>query len=172
MNKNDFELLAKYNKETNDKMNEIIKILYGEEWNKQFSGYYKSIHELCSHIFIGDYTWLNRFRTLRTFKSLRKQYFNKKYNFQEILFENISEYITKRIEMDNIIIDFVNEITENDLEKTLKWINTKGIQFERKLTTCLIHLSHHESYHRGMISLYLEFLGKDNDYSNLYPYGK
>jgi hypothetical protein len=28
----------------------------------------------------------------------------------------------------------------------------------------------HKTHHRGMISLYLEFLGKENDYSNLYPY--
>ena len=171
MNKSNFELLAKYNREANDKMNGIIKTLSEEEWNKQFFGYYKSIHELCSHIFIGDYTWLNRFRSMNTFKNLGENYFNKNLSFQEILFENISEYITRRIEMDTIIIDFVDEITENDLEKTLKWINTKGIQFEKKLSVCLMHMSHHESHHRGMISLYLEFFGKENDYSNLYPYG-
>ena len=172
MNKSIFELLSKYNKETNNKMNEIIKTLREEDWDKQFSGYYKSIHELCSHIFIGDYTWLNRFRTLGTWKSLGEHYFNKNYSFKEIVFENISEYCTKRTEMDSIIVDFTDEITENDLEKTLEWTNSKGIHFERKLATCLIHLSHHESHHRGMISLYLEFLGKENDYSNLYPYGQ
>ena len=172
MSKSNFELLAKYNKEVNEKMNEIIKTLSEYDWNKQFSGFYKSIHELCSHIFIGDYTWLNRFRSLGSFKNLRDDYFNRNLKFHEIVFENIPEYINKRMEMDIIIVDFINEINENDLETKVKWINTKGVPFERNLATCLLHLSHHESYHRGMISLYLEFLGKENDYSNLYPYGQ
>jgi len=73
--------------------------------------------------------------------------------------------------LDNIILEFVDELEEDDLEKELKWTNSKGIQFEKKLGVCLIHLSHHQTHHRGMISLYLEFIGKENDYSNLYPYG-
>jgi uncharacterized damage-inducible protein DinB len=37
--------LARYNIKTNEKMNDIIKTLSEEEWNKQFFGCYKSIHE-------------------------------------------------------------------------------------------------------------------------------
>jgi uncharacterized damage-inducible protein DinB len=72
--------------------------------------------------------------------------------------------------MDNIIISFINELSENDLNKKMKWTNSKGIECVHTLGTGLIHLSHHETHHRGMISLYLEFLGKENDYSNLYFY--
>lgn len=171
MNKYDFELLAKYNKEVNEKINNIIKNLSEDEWNKKFSGFYKSIHEICSHIFMGDYLWLNRFRTINTFESLDDSYFNKKYDFQEILFDNIPEYIIKRKELDKIIIDFTNELDEDDFDKILKFSNKKGILFEKELSVCLLHLSHHETHHRGMISIYLEMLGKENDFSNLYPYG-
>ena len=171
MGKNDFELMAKYNKEVNKRMNNIVQTLSEEEWNKQFPGYYKSIHELCSHIFVGDYTWLNRFRSLNTFTSLPANYFDKNIGFDEVLFENIPEYITRRMELDNMIVDFVGELDEHDLEKKLKWTNSKGISFAKKLAVCLTHLSHHQTHHRGMISLYLDFLGKENDYSNLYPYG-
>jgi uncharacterized damage-inducible protein DinB len=55
MKKKYFELLAKYNRETNGEMNDIIKTLSEEEWNKEFTGFYKSVHKLCSHLFIGDY---------------------------------------------------------------------------------------------------------------------
>jgi uncharacterized damage-inducible protein DinB len=171
MDKNNFELLAKYNKETNEKMNNIIKTLSEEEWNKQFSGYYKSIHELCSHIFIGDHTWLSRFKSINNFKNLTDAYFIKKYSFQEILFENIAEYLTKRAELDNIIIDFIDELTEDNLKKELKWTNLKGITLEKKLEVFLLHIFNHETHHRGMISLHLEMLGRENDYSSLYPYG-
>jgi uncharacterized damage-inducible protein DinB len=171
MDKNNLELLAKYNKETNEKMNNIIKTLSEKEWNKQFSGYYKSIHELCSHIFIGDYTWLERFKLVKNFKTLDNTYFVKNYTFKETLFENIAEYLKKRAELDNIIIDFSNEITIDDLHKKLQWTNSRGKTFEKELEVLMMHLSNHETHHRGMISIYLEMLGKENDYSNLYPYG-
>jgi uncharacterized damage-inducible protein DinB len=162
-----FSILAKYNKEANEKMNNIIKTLSEEEWNKTFNGYFKSIHELCSHIYIADYGMLNSFKSINNFRSLNDGYFNKKYTYQETLFEDIIEYLTKRTELDNIIIDFVNEITESDLNKKMKRTNSKGIIFEKKIEVYLMHILNHETHHRGMISLYLEMLGKENDFSGL-----
>jgi uncharacterized damage-inducible protein DinB len=171
VNKKYFQLIAKYNKEVNEKMNNIVKILSEEEWNKQFSGHYKSIHELCSHIFVADCTWLNRFKSLHTSKNLPENYFDKNIGFHDVLFENILEYVTRRVELDNILVNFIAELDENDFEKELKWTTSKGIPFEKNLGLCLTHLSYHQTHHRGMISLYLEFLGKENDYSNFYLYG-
>jgi len=51
MGKYHFELLAKYNKEANNLMNNVIITLTEEQWNKNFTGYFKSIHEICSHIY-------------------------------------------------------------------------------------------------------------------------
>ena len=171
MKKTIFELLVKYNKMTNDRMNGIIKNISQEEWDKQFHGFYKSIHELCSHIFITDYTWLNRFRESNNFKALNKEYFNKNYSFSEILFENISEYLRMREELDKILLDFINEVTANDLAGMVKWTNSEKTVSEKNMWVCLMHLFNHETYHRGMVSLYLDMMEKENDYSNLYPYG-
>jgi uncharacterized damage-inducible protein DinB len=170
MDKIYFNLLVKYNKEANEEMNKIIKTLSEEEWNKKFPGYYNSIHELCSHIFHGDHRWVKRFRTLNEFKSISGKRFDIEYDIEKIFFENIDDYIAERLEMDKILIDFVNELSEEDLNKKMKWINWKGKECIHTLGTVLLHLSHHETHHRGMISLYLEFIGKENDYSNLYPY--
>ena len=109
MDKNMFEHLSKYNKEVNKKMNEIIKNLSDEEWDKQFSGYFKSIHELCSHIFIADYKMFKRFRQTYIQENIGDIYFDKEHTYKEILFKNINEYITKRVELDNIIIRLVRE---------------------------------------------------------------
>jgi uncharacterized damage-inducible protein DinB len=170
MDKKVFELLVKYNKEVNEKMNKIIETLSEEEWNKQFSGYYKSIHELCSHIFSSDRRWLLKFKALGEFKCITGKIFDTECDANKLFFGNIGEYITKRIEMDRILIDFVNELSEEDLNKKMKWVNFKGLEYNNTLGTLLLHVSHHKTHHRGMISLYLEFLGKENDYSNFYPY--
>ncbi|MDR0722137.1 MAG: DinB family protein [Treponema sp.] len=113
MEKKYFELLAKYNRETNGEMNNIIKTLSEEEWNKEFTGFYKSI--------------------------------------------------------DEIIVNFVNEIMEIDLPKTITFVNYKGVTFKKGMDLMLIHMVNHETHHRGMVSLYLEMVGKANDYSGLYP---
>jgi uncharacterized damage-inducible protein DinB len=34
----------------------------------------------------------------------------------------------------------------------------------------LIHLFNHETHHRAMVSIYLEMLGKANDYNNVLPF--
>ena len=43
--------LAMENKSKNILMNNVIKTLSEDEWNKEFNGFYKSIHELYSHIY-------------------------------------------------------------------------------------------------------------------------
>jgi uncharacterized damage-inducible protein DinB len=171
MEKDYFELLAAYNKETNKTMNSIIKTLSDEEWNKKFSGFFASIHILCSHLFMSDYAGINRLRPLGTYKSLTAEYFSKTFNAQETLFSSIDEYIQKRAELDAIIVNFTGEITKDDLEKTVKFVNYKGVTFEKRMGVLLIHSFNHDTHHRGMISLYLENLGKENDFSGLYPYG-
>jgi uncharacterized damage-inducible protein DinB len=160
MAENVFKLLVKYNRETNQDMNNIIRTLTDEEWNRQFSGYYKSVHELCSHIFIWDYIWLKRLKTAGNFSSLDDSYFKREYDYRELLFETIDEYAAKRAELDGILTDFVNEVTADDLTKEARWTGAG-----ERVEIILIHLSNHQTHHRGMISLYLESLGRENDYS-------
>jgi uncharacterized damage-inducible protein DinB len=75
-----------------------------------------------------------------------------------------------RMELDNKIIEFIGEITTNDLENILKYSNSKGMKFEKRMDGLLIHLFNHETHHRAMVSLYLEMLGKANDYNNVLPF--
>jgi uncharacterized damage-inducible protein DinB len=169
MEQYNFSLLARYNKEANRKMNNIIKTISKEEWDKIFGGYFKSIHELCSHIYIADYYWLYRFKKLRKFGSLNENYFNKKYSFQETLFLTIDEYISQRVELDNIIINFIKEITIEDINKVLEYKKTESKIYGKRMEGLIIHVFNHETHHRAMISLYLEMLGKENDYNDILP---
>ncbi|MDR1388925.1 MAG: DinB family protein [Treponema sp.] len=168
MDKSIFEHLSKYNKEVNKEMNEIIKTLSGGEWDKQFAGYFKSIHELCSHIFIADHKMFKRFRHIP--KNIGGTYFEKEQTYEKTLFKNISEYIDKRAELDNIIIDYVKEFSQNDLDKDMEYTRSNGITLNKKLKLLLMTIFNHETYNRGMISLYLEMLGKENDYSRFIDY--
>jgi len=161
-----YKTLAKYNKITNESMNGIIKNLSEDEWNRNFNGFFKSIHELCSHIYICDFNWLKRFKLLRDFNTLNKGIFEKSYKFSETIFTSIDEYILMRTELDELIIEFIDELQENDLRTQLIFNDSAGNRIERKMEPLILHLFNHETHHRGMISLYLEMLGKENDYTS------
>jgi uncharacterized damage-inducible protein DinB len=160
-------LLASYNKEANRKMDAVIKTLSEAEWDKAFPGYFKSVHELCSHIYICDYAWLVRYKGLRDFNSLRSEFFNKKYGFDETIFSGRDEYLAMRPELDDKIIAFMNELGPEDLEKQLTYTSSEGTAHTKRMEGLVLHLMNHETHHRGMISLCLEMLGKENDFSGV-----
>ncbi len=137
-----------------------------EDWDKKFNGFFTSIHELCSHIYIGDFNWLKRFKLLRNFDTLNKNIFEKNYIFSEVIFKNISEYITMRKELDDIIIEFIHELKEDDLDKNLKFTDSKGLKIERRMEALIMHVFNHQTHHRGMISIYMEMLGIANSFTD------
>jgi uncharacterized damage-inducible protein DinB len=165
MEKEIFELLGKYNKGSNIQMNNVIKKITDEEWNKEFSSFWKSIHELCLHIFIGDYGWLKFLNSFVELNSFPEDYFNKDYEWEEIIFENKDEYFVKRKELDDIIIDFVNKITNNDLNKMVNMVDWKNETIEMKFGAYLMQMFNHGTHHRAIISLYLDMLGKEHDFT-------
>ena len=170
MDKAFFELMARYNKNVNKLMNEVIVLLSEDEWKRKYRGYFKSIHELCSHIYGGDHRWLRRFKTAGNFKVLDNALFDTAYDFDHLFFCNINEYLTGRDIMDSVIVDFVNELSDEDMDKKIQWTSTNGSDCACMVKTGLLHLSHHQTHHRGMVSLLLEFMGKENDYSSLFLY--
>jgi len=168
MNKETITLFARYNRAVNEKMNDIIKTLDADEWDKNLGGFFKSVRELCSHLYIGDFNWLKRFSKLRNFTLFEDPFFNREpYSFKEILFEDKNEYLSKRPELDEKIIRFAGELDNSDMRGMLKYTDSEGKDYEKVFGTCVLQSLNHDTHHRGMISLYLEMLGRENDFSTL-----
>ena len=167
MHKDIFVLFAKYNKAVNQKMNEVIKTLSKEEWNKNLGGFFNSVRGLCSHLYICDFNWLKRYSRLRDFNIFKEVFFAREpYSFKETLFADLDEYITGRPILDEKIIAFINEVNEDDLNSFLKYTDSEGTAYERNFGSLIMHSLNHDSFHRGMISLYLEMLGRENDFGS------
>ncbi len=49
--------------------------------------------------------------------------------------------------------EFLNEVNEDDLYRTLKYTNYTGQPFENRVLEILVHTVNHASYHRGQIAL-------------------
>jgi uncharacterized damage-inducible protein DinB len=160
-------LLASYNEKTNGEMNRFISQMDEAQWKHNFSTFFPSIAKMCNHIYIADFNWLKRFSKLRTFEYIKDKVFLNEINFATDAFETQKEYAAKREYMDKLIIKFVNEITLNDLERNLIYLDLRGTENNRSFGGLVLHMFNHQTHHRGMISIYLEMLGIENDYSNL-----
>ncbi|HMK65736.1 MAG TPA: DinB family protein, partial [Thermodesulfobacteriota bacterium] len=130
-------------------------------------GYFNSIHSLCNHIYLGDFNWLKRFSKLRPFGYSRQALFNQDLSFTSIVFETIGDYLTKREDLDQYLLEFVNELLEDDLGQYLEYLDGKGNLHRRLFGGLVLHCFNHQTHHRGMISIYLDSLGINNDFSSL-----
>ena len=160
-------LFVNYNRSVNRAMDGIIKTLSPEEWQRPLGGYFKSVRGLCSHIYICDFNWLKRFRSRRMFATLSDPFFDRDYSFAETIFADMGEYLEKRPGLDSRMSAFADELNEEDLGGILKFTDSHGRDHEWIFGGCVLQFLNHETHHRGMISVYLEMLGRENDFSSL-----
>ena len=163
-----FKLLAKYNSFANAGMNKVVSRLTPAEWERDFGGYYKTVKALCAHIYVSDFNWLKRFGSFRKFSHANNPIFNDPLDFKSRPFGTVEEYLGKRQEADLMIGSLVDELMQTDLNEMLVYKNLKKQEQKRKVDGILLHIFNHQTHHRGMISLYLELLGKPNDFSSLF----
>jgi len=167
MQKDILVLFAKYNKVANQKMDEVIKTISKEEWDKDLGGFFKSVRGLCSHLYICDFNWLKRFSRLRDFNVFKEALFARDpYSFKEVLFADMAEYFTSRSLLDEKIIAFIDEVNDKDLNSALKYSDSSGNSYEKNFGGLVMHSFNHDTHHRGMISLYLEMLDRKNDFAS------
>ena len=162
-------LLAQYNQVANQKMDDKIRLLSNAQWNQEFTGYFKTIKQLCSHIYISDYTWLKRFGKFRDFQFTKDPLFDQDLTYGSQPFNDIADYLLKREELDKKLIMLIDELAESELEKTISFANMKGETVGKNVGGSILHLFNHQTHHRGMISLYLDMMGIDNDFSGMLP---
>ena len=170
MDKKTIALFAEYNQTANEEMNDIIKTLTPAEWDKELGGYFNSVHGLCSHLYICDFNWLMRYSKFRSFAVFSERFFTRgMYPFHDIIFNDINEYLSKRPELDEWIIRFVSELDDSELDGMLTYTDSSGVDYTWFFGGLIMHSLNHDTFHRGMLSLYLEMLGKENDFGSLRP---
>lgn len=162
------QLLARYNAHANTEMGRVLAQLDDEQWNRALGGYYPSIRSLCSHLFISDLTWLRRFATLRDFGYAGHAIFARSPSPGALLFPTFRDYAPDRKVLDERFTSFAQELASEDLAQRLRYKDLKGVDQDRPFGGLVLHAFNHHTHHRGMIALYLDLLGQENDYSNLF----
>jgi len=164
-----FQAFARYNRSVNQSILELVEPLKKEQVMMKTKAYYPSIFETLLHNFIADLNWLKRYRDAfkenkgldsnlisMDDKSLRKEF--------ESDYKKFFQY---RRQMDDVIIQFVNALDESKLDSVIKYKNYKGEVIEKEIWKTLLHLFNHQTHHRGQVSVLLDMVGVDHEFSSM-----
>lgn len=77
------------------------------------------------------------------------------------MFEDKQSFITARQALDQVIIEFINELNEDDCLSILSYQSTKGEVFNKPFFMLLQHLFNHHTHHRGQVTTLLSQIGID-----------
>lgn len=165
-----FQAFAGYNGSVNRSILEMVEPLKKEQVMMETKAYYPSIFETLLHNFIADLNWLKRYRD--AFKE------NKGLNNSNLIsledkglrkeFESdYTKFFQYRKQMDDVIIQFVNELDESKLGSVIRYKNYKGEDVEKETWKTLLHWFNHQTHHRGQVSVLLDMVEVDHDFSSM-----
>ncbi len=165
-----FQALAKYNGSVNQSVLALLEPLKKDQVMMKTKAFYPSIFETMLHILVSDLNWLRRYRD--RFKEIKALGDPKLLSLDEksLRHEFESDYAKLyqyRKQVDGLIIQWVNEIGESQLNSMLRYKNYKGEEIEKEVWKTVLHWFNHQTHHRGQVSVLLDLLGIDHDYSGL-----
>ena len=161
------QFLARYNSQANAAMNQVLASLTPQEWEAPRGGYFPSFRALTGHLYTADIQWLVRFSALRPFKTVKGDPFDFPPSWDKQPFGGVDEYLSLRVPLDAALIAFTGELTDEDLRSDLEYRSSSGKAYTKNFGGLVLHLFNHQTHHRGAIALYLDQLGKANDFSNI-----
>jgi uncharacterized damage-inducible protein DinB len=167
--KNVFQAFARYNGSVNQSIIELLKPLTREQITMKTKAYYPSILETMIHNLFADLNWLKRYGgVFRESKALSHRIASSDQKALRQEFESDhTRFFQYRREADEVIVRFIDELEGSKLSSVIKYKNYKGEDQEQDLWKTLLHWFNHQTHHRGQVSVLLDLVGVDHDYSSL-----
>lgn len=164
-----FQLLAAYNKQTNDEVLGILSGLPAEQLARDVGSYYGSILGVMNHILVSDLVWLRRFTagisSLQAFAAELPAFTLK--GWKDIVWNSLEAFRPVRAATDELIGKAVAALPAEALNAVLRYQDIRGKQQEKPAWRALLHFFNHQTHHRGQVSVLLDQMSVTNDFSNL-----
>ena len=161
--KSNFILMAEYNKWMNASIYSAASNLSSMELAKNRGAFFGSIIGTLNHIVVADIIWLKRFAThpkaFTALDSLASK--PKPEKLDTLLFSELALLKQERVNLDNTILNFVNQLSEGILASDLNYQNMGGVSYSKCFAHLLLHFFNHQTHHRGQVSTLLSQLGVD-----------
>jgi uncharacterized damage-inducible protein DinB len=158
---NQLILHANYNQLMNDRLYKAASRLTKEELNTDNKSFFKSVLGTLNHIIVGDIIWLKRLaKSPSSTSSLRYvlEFENPK-SLSIVLFKEFDKLKEERHKFDDIIIDWVFNLSEADINQCISYTNMAGVSFSKPFASLINHLFLHQVHHRGQVTTLLSQYG-------------
>ena len=161
--KANFELMGRYNQWMNQQIYRAAMTLSEDKIKEDQGAFFRSILGTLNHILVGDTVWLQRFaqhpKRYNALAGMESQ--PKPASLDHILYAQIDNLWAVRQEFDSIIVDWTQEIMEDDLSVDLTYTTMQGKQYADNFGQLVQHFFNHQTHHRGQVSTLLNQNGVD-----------
>lgn len=157
------QLMSQYNQWMNQKVYQTVGQLEPEELTGDRGAFFGSILGSLNHIYVADVIWLSRFAqhpqkyaALSTLPELPS------YKLLDQTVANDLETMTIiRQKLDEIIINWCQELKSEELETNLNYHDTKGNLYRKNFGQLIYHFFNHQTHHRGQVTTLISQQGLD-----------
>ncbi len=163
-------LMARYNAVMNDRLIATVRPLDDADLLAPRGAFFGSLLGTMNHLVVADLMWLNRMRpqpfgrTLAALDDLPKPT-----GLTDMPCPTLAAYEPMRRQLDGLLVDFIADLSPDDIAAPLAYRNNKGLPFTKTLGLVLSHVFNHQTHHRGQITTLLSQMGLDIGVTDLAP---
>jgi len=154
MHKDDIQLIYEYDRWANNRVLQAVSKLTVEQFTRDLGGSFRSVRDTLVHIISGEWGWLAYWKepihSAAFVTDLRKR---RDALFRPDAFPDVAAVQLKWGEVEKELIEFVNHLTNESLERMLPLRTT-----QISLAHLMQHLANHSTYHRGQVALMMRQL--------------
>ncbi len=88
-------------------------------------------------------------------------------NPMETAWDDLEEYKIVRTQVDEAIVELIESLTEEEISTRVTYTTYRGDEMEKVVYHMLMHMFNHETHHRGTVSVLLDQMSVENDYSGM-----
>jgi uncharacterized damage-inducible protein DinB len=161
-----YRFLARYNSWMNQRLYAAAGTLGTEERQRDLGAFFGSIHGTLGHLVVADQVWLKRFAECgadhgTVFAALNSRVLDlpDSYTLDMVLFEEWSDLLAKRVQLDAAIEQWINELPDGFEQRHMRYSNSKGVSRDHPAWQAMTHFFNHQTHHRGQVTTLLTQLG-------------
>ncbi len=142
------EELYEYNRWANLRVLAAVSEITTDQLTKDLGNSFPSLRDTLTHILSAEWIWLRRWQG----ESPKAMLNASELSSLEVLKARWSEIQREQAE-------FIRNLTEDILERKIRYANIRGEEYEYPLWQMMQHVVNHSTYHRGQVTTMLRQLG-------------
>ena len=158
-----FKMMSLYNQRMNIQLMTSCLGLSNDIVEKETHSFFPNIISYWNHLLFSDLILLGRLALNHIGKLSPEDLseFPTPNSPQDIYYNNLSEIAVIRKKVDELLIEYCTNLTEEDCEKFITYTTTEGLPVTKAAADITQHIFNHQAHHRGQLTCVLSQFGVD-----------